>query len=160
MSRVQLAINVSDVDAAVVFYSKLFGTEPAKRRAGYANFAIAEPPLKLVLIEHDGAPGSLNHLGVEVEDAAQVQSAIQKFVAQEVPTDVEEGVTCCYAVQDKVWVTDPDGARWEVYTVLADADRMAPEITADSEGTCSCQAPAVAAKGAEPEPVASGVACC
>lgn len=140
MSRVQLALNVSDVDAAVVFYSKLFGAEPAKRRPGYANFAIAEPPLKLVLIQNEGAPGSLNHLGVEVEDTAQVQAAIQAFAAKEVPADVEEGVTCCYAVQDKVWVSDPDGARWEVYTVLADAAEMVPtSAPAPSQGSAgSC----------------------
>lgn len=160
MSRVQLALNVSDVDEAVAFYSKLFGVEPAKHRPGYANFAIAQPPLKLVLIEHDGAPGSLNHLGVEVEDPAEVRTAIQAFVAHDVPTAVEEGVTCCYAVQDKVWVTDPDGTRWEVYTVLADADVMAPEVGVDGEGTCSCQAPLVAETGGESALVPSGSSCC
>ena len=136
MSRVQLAINVSDVDEAVAFYSKLFGAEPAKRREGYANFAIGEPPLKLVLIQGDGTPGTLNHLGVEVEDAAQVQGAIDAFNAKGLDTDVEEGVTCCYAVQDKVWVTDPDGARWEVYTVLADADVMVTADTGAFSRTC------------------------
>jgi catechol 2,3-dioxygenase-like lactoylglutathione lyase family enzyme len=159
MSRVQLALNVADVDEAVAFYSKLFGAEPAKRRPGYANFAIAEPPLKLVLIEGDGKPGSLNHLGVEVEDAAKVREAIDRFVAQDVPTDVEEGVTCCYALQDKVWVTDPGGARWEVYTVLADADRMSPEITADGDAACSCQAPDAPDTGSASQPVA-GSSCC
>ena len=159
MSRVQLALNVRDVDAAVAFYSKLFGAEPAKRRPGYANFAIAEPPLKLVLIENDGAPGTMNHLGVEVEDQARVQAAITTFAAQDVPTDVEEGVTCCYAVQDKVWVTDPDGARWEVYTVLADADQMLPSASAtDADAACSCQAPAAVAAGAEA--AAAPGACC
>jgi catechol 2,3-dioxygenase-like lactoylglutathione lyase family enzyme len=160
MSRVQLAINVTDVGAAVAFYSKLFGVEPAKQRPGYANFAIADPPLKLVLIENDGTPGSLNHLGVEVEGPADVKTAIDKFVAQDVSTDVEEGVTCCYALQDKVWVTDPDGARWEVYTVLADADRMAPEITVDGEGACSCQSPASGESGTVPEPAAASAPCC
>jgi catechol 2,3-dioxygenase-like lactoylglutathione lyase family enzyme len=154
MSRVQLALNVRDVDAAVAFYSKLFGAEPAKRRPGYANFAIAEPPLKLVLIENDGAPGSMNHLGVEVDDAAAVQSAITAFAAQELSTDVEAGVTCCYAVQDKVWVSDPDGARWEVYTVLADADTMAPAASDGTPGSCSCETPQAAAPGA------SASACC
>jgi catechol 2,3-dioxygenase-like lactoylglutathione lyase family enzyme len=137
MSRVQLALNVSDVEAAVAFYSKLFGTEPAKRRPGYANFAIAEPPLKLVLIQGDGVPATVNHLGVEVEDPDKVQEAITRFSQQSMPTDVEEGVTCCYAVQDKVWVTDPDGAKWEVYTVLADADRMAPLRTAAGDACCA-----------------------
>jgi catechol 2,3-dioxygenase-like lactoylglutathione lyase family enzyme len=151
MSRVQLALNVGDVDAAVAFYSKLFGAEPAKRRPGYANFAIAEPPLKLVLIEGGGAPGTMNHLGVEVEDQSKVQAAIATFAAQEVRSDVEEGVTCCYAVQDKVWVTDPDGARWEVYTVLADADEMLPPASAASgDASCACEAPAAVAAGAGP----------
>ena len=160
MSRVQLAINVSDVDAAVAFYSRLFGVEPAKRRPGYANFAIAEPPLKLVLIENDGIPGSLNHLGVEVGDPEDVRAAIDQFVDEGVPTDIEEGVTCCYAVQDKVWVTDPDGARWEVYTVLADADRMGPEVAVDGAGACSCQAPAAQQPAGQPDPVAAGSSCC
>jgi catechol 2,3-dioxygenase-like lactoylglutathione lyase family enzyme len=160
MSRIQLALNVGDLDEAVAFYSKLFGAEPAKRHPGYANFAIAEPPLKLVLIENDGKPGSINHLGVEVEDPDQVRTAIDKFVAQDVPTDIEEGVTCCYAVQDKVWVTAPDRVRWEVYTVLADADRMASEISDGGEGACSCEAPAVAEAGGKAKPVASAASCC
>ncbi len=137
MSRVQLAINVSKIDAAVAFYSRLFGTEPSKRREGYANFAVAEPPLKLVLIQGGGAPGTLNHLGIEVENSARVQHAISSFVEQGVDTDVEEGVTCCYAVQDKVWVTDPDGARWEVYTVLGDADAMRPAANAVGDACCT-----------------------
>ena len=127
MSRVQLAINVSDLDAAIVFYSKLFATEPAKVRPGYANFAIAEPPLKLVLIEHepssrgDGVLGALNHLGIEVGTSAEVSSATSRLSDEGLDTDLEEQITCCYALQDKVWVHDPDGAPWEVYTVLADA---------------------------------------
>jgi catechol 2,3-dioxygenase-like lactoylglutathione lyase family enzyme len=154
MSRVQLAINVSDINAAVTFYSWLFGSQPAKRRPGYANFAIAEPPLKLVLIEGGGTPGSLNHLGVEVEDTAKVQEAIRKFVEQDVPSDIEEGVTCCYAVQDKAWVTDPDGARWEVYTVLADADQMAPDQTASGDQCCAD------AGAAQPQATAAADAAC
>lgn len=126
MSRVQLALNVSDVDAAVSFYSSLFGVEPAKRRPGYANFAIAEPPLKLVLIESadargSGVAGALNHLGVEVETTADVMAASYRLSHEGLETQTEEATTCCYAVQDKVWVADPDGAPWEVYTVLADA---------------------------------------
>src|SRR4026209_1164914 len=117
MSRVQVALNVSNVDEAVAFYSKLFSTEPAKRRPGYANFAIDEPPLKLVLIENTTG-GSLNHLGVEVVSTDEVTDAAKRFDLEGMATDVEEGVTCCYATQDKVWVSDPDGARWEVYTVL------------------------------------------
>ncbi len=126
MSRVQLALNVRDVDAAVEFYSKLFGAEPAKRRPGYANFALAEPALKLVLIENpdgrgDGVSGALNHLGVEVESPAEVAVATRRLTDEGLATAQQENVTCCYAVQDKVWVHDPDGAPWEVYTVLADA---------------------------------------
>jgi catechol 2,3-dioxygenase-like lactoylglutathione lyase family enzyme len=121
MARVQLALNVDDVDAAVRFYSTLFATEPAKRRPGYANFAIAEPPLKLVLIENAGHGGSLNHLGVEVASTDEVVAETRRLAGAGLPTDVEDGVSCCYALQDKVWVHDPDGARWEVYTVLADA---------------------------------------
>ncbi len=122
MSRVQLALNVSDLDAAIDFYSKLFGTTPAKIRPGYANFAIVEPPLKLVLIEGAGEPGSINHLGVEVATTAEVQKATLALAAKGLATDIEEQTTCCFAVQDKVWVDGPDAERWEVYTVLADAD--------------------------------------
>lgn len=126
MSRVQLALNVSDLDAAVEFYGKLFGAEPAKRRPGYANFAIAEPLLKLVLIEVEsargtGVSGALNHLGVEVESPDEVVNAAERFGAAGLNPDVRNSTTCCYAVQDKAWVIDPDGAPWEVYTVLADA---------------------------------------
>ena len=130
MSRVQLALNVSDLDAAVEFYSKLFATEPTKVRPGYANFAVAEPPLKLVLIEGSGHPGSLNHLGVEVEDTSAVSSARSRLAQQDLATASEEGVACCYAVQDKVWVDDPDGTPWEIYTVLDDADVPAGELRA------------------------------
>jgi catechol 2,3-dioxygenase-like lactoylglutathione lyase family enzyme len=122
MSRVQLALNVSDIDEAVAFYSKLFGAEPAKRRPGYANFAISDPALKLVLFESPGAPTRLNHLGVEVESTDEVESAQRRLVAEGLVTATEEQVSCCYALQDKVWVDDPDGAPWEVYTVLADAE--------------------------------------
>jgi len=122
MSRVQLALNVSDLEAAIGFYSKLFGTEPAKQRPGYANFAIDEPPLKLVLIEGEGRGASLNHLGVEVGSPDDVHAATKRLDGSGLPTLVEDGVACCYAVQDKVWVSDPDGARWEVYTVLSDSE--------------------------------------
>lgn len=128
MSRVQLALNVTDVDAAVDFYSKLFGTEPAKRRPGYANFAIEEPALKLVLIE-SAAGGTLNHLGVEVASTDEVAAASNQLAEQGLAPSVEDNVTCCYALQDKVWVSDPDGAPWEVYTVLADAKQMACDDT-------------------------------
>ena len=122
MSRVQLALNVANIDEAVAFYSKLFQAEPAKRRPGYANFAIENPPLKLVLIENadargSGVAGALNHLGVEVESPEMVVSATSQFMADGLTTDVQDQTTCCYAVQDKVWVDDPDGAPWEIYTV-------------------------------------------
>jgi catechol 2,3-dioxygenase-like lactoylglutathione lyase family enzyme len=121
MSRVQLALNVDDLDAAVDFYGKLFDAEPAKRRPGYANFALADPPLKLVLIEGEGNAGSLNHLGVEVATSEEVSAATRRLRAEGLSTRTEDAVACCHAVQDKVWVADPDGAPWEVYTVLADA---------------------------------------
>jgi catechol 2,3-dioxygenase-like lactoylglutathione lyase family enzyme len=132
MSRVQLALNVTDVDAAVDFYSKLFGSEPAKRRPGYANFAIDEPALKLVLI-HSDSGATLNHLGVEVMSPEEVSAATSRLAHEGLQTTVEDDVTCCYARQDKVWVTDPDGAPWEVYTVLADAGQMACD-----EGSICC----------------------
>ena len=121
MSRIQLALNVDDLDAAVDFYSRLFATAPAKRRDGYANFAIAEPPLKLVLIEKPGEGGSLNHLGVEVFSREEVAAASDRLAGEGLETRDQRETTCCYATQDKVWVTDPSGAPWEVYTVLADA---------------------------------------
>jgi catechol 2,3-dioxygenase-like lactoylglutathione lyase family enzyme len=121
MSRVQLALNVSNIDEAVDFYSKLFATEPAKRRDGYANFAVDEPPLKLVLIENPDAAGRLNHLGVEVFSTDEVTAAQARLAGDGLATATEDNVTCCYAVQDKVWVDDPDGAPWEIYTVLGDS---------------------------------------
>jgi hypothetical protein len=122
MSRVQLAINVSQLDDAIAFYSKLFATEPAKVKPGYANFAIAEPPLKLVLIEGHGEPGTLNHLGVEVASTDEVGATQARLAATGLATATEDEVTCCFAVQDKVWVDGPDHEPWEIYTVLADAD--------------------------------------
>src|SRR6202047_3530015 len=113
MSRIQLALNVADLGAAVEFYSKLFGTGPAKRRPGYANFAIAEPALKLVLIEGHGAPGTVSHLGVEVPSTDEVADTQQRLSGSGLTVATEENVTCCYAVKDKVWVNDPDGAPWE-----------------------------------------------
>jgi catechol 2,3-dioxygenase-like lactoylglutathione lyase family enzyme len=121
MARIQLALNVSNIDAAVDFYRRLFATEPAKRRPGYANFAIQTPPLKLVLIENPAAAGTMNHLGVEVESSAEVAAEASRLRREGFKPRDEEGVTCCHAVQDKTWVDDPDGAPWEVYTVLADA---------------------------------------
>jgi len=156
VSRVQLALNVSDIDAAVDFYSKLFGAEPAKRRPGYANFAIVEPPLKLVLIENpsargEGVAGALNHLGVEVSTPEKVRAATRRLAGQGLDAEVQESTTCCYAVQDKAWVNDPDGAPWEIYTVLADA----PAETGLGCGTESCAVEPVTA-GA----TAGGSSCC
>jgi catechol 2,3-dioxygenase-like lactoylglutathione lyase family enzyme len=149
MSRVQLALNVNDLDSAIEFYSKLFATEPAKIRDGYANFAIAEPPLKLILIQNPGQGGTLNHLGVEVENTDLVTAATDRLRGEGLVTDVEENTTCCYAVQDKVWVHGPDAEPWEVYTVLADAPVM-HDVPAAGGSTCCTSTPA-----AETEP-----ACC
>jgi len=122
MSRVQLALNVNDIDEAVTFYTALFGTGPAKRRAGYANFAIAEPPLKLVLLENPGQGGTLNHLGVEVVDAGTVDAEQARLAQAGLAAVDERDTTCCYARQDKFWVTgSPGGERWEIYTVLEDS---------------------------------------
>lgn len=137
MSRVQLALNVRDLDEAVRFYSTLFASEPAKRRPGYANFAIDDPPLKLVLFEHPDteAAGRLNHLGIEVDHPAEVRRATERLSSGGLDTATEEATTCCYAVQDKVWVHDPDGAGWEVYVVLADSDE--PAATAAATACCT-----------------------
>ena len=122
MSRVQLALNVDNLDEAITFYSKLFNTEPAKVKPGYANFAITEPPLKLVLLENPGHGGALNHLGVEVATSNTVHAEITRLTDEGMFTQEEINTTCCFAAQDKVWVTGPSGERWEVYTVLADSD--------------------------------------
>jgi len=117
--RIRLALRVSDLEGSIAFYSKLFGVEPAKLRPGYANFAIAEPPLKLVLIEGaDDQPTVMGHLGVGVEDTEHVTEAIARLAGEGLATEVEANTTCCYAVQDKGWVTGPGRERWEVYTVL------------------------------------------
>jgi catechol 2,3-dioxygenase-like lactoylglutathione lyase family enzyme len=146
VSRVQLALNVDDIDEAITFYSRLFNAEPAKRRPGYANYALDEPALKLVLIENRGHGGSLNHLGVEVASTDEVVAATRRYAEQGMPTRVEDGTTCCYALQDKVWVTGPGGEQWEVYTVPADAG-------AELEGKTTADLDLVPA-------VASGGGCC
>ena len=140
MSRIQLALNVADLDEAVDFYSKLFATKPAKVRPGYANFAVADPPLKLVLIEDaTQAPGSLNHLGVEVETGEEVAAAQERLAGAGLATAVEDQVACCYAIQDKVWVDGPGGAPWEIYTVLADTEMPAGQLRAvDPNGPACC----------------------
>lgn len=122
MSRIQLALNVDDLDASISFYTRLFGTEPAKVRPGYANFAVIEPPLKLVLIEAPGQGGGINHLGVEVADVASVGSEQQRVSAAGLDVSDERVTTCCYAEQDKFWVRGgPSGERWEIYSVIADS---------------------------------------
>lgn len=135
MSRIQLALNVSDLGEAVTFYSKLFGTGPAKRRPGYANFAVESPPLKLVLIENTTATERLNHLGVEVTSSDQVAAAAARLAGQGLDTTTEDNVACCYAVQDKVWVSDPDDAPWEIYAVLGEAEGMSPPVP-ETVGPC------------------------
>jgi catechol 2,3-dioxygenase-like lactoylglutathione lyase family enzyme len=131
MSRLQLALNVSDLDEAIDFYSRYFGLQPAKVQPGYANFAIDEPPLKLILMQGTGAPGSINHFGVEVFSSEEVKAKTALLSAEGFAVEVEESTTCCYAVQDKVWVDGPDGTSWETYVVLADADVIAP-----GDGSC------------------------
>jgi catechol 2,3-dioxygenase-like lactoylglutathione lyase family enzyme len=131
MSRIQLALRVADLEGSIAFYSTLFGTEPAKRRPGYANFAIAEPPLKLVLIEGEtGQATRLDHLGVEVEAPEAVAAATERLKTAGLPTVEENDTSCCYALQDKVWVHGPGAEPWEVYVVKADAGTL--EKTADS----------------------------
>ncbi|MBW4514785.1 MAG: VOC family protein [Timaviella obliquedivisa GSE-PSE-MK23-08B] len=137
MSRLQLALNVSNIDTAVDFYSKLFSTEPSKRRPGYANFAIAEPPLKLVLFENPGATGKLNHLGIEVESSEKVIEAGDRLKQANLNVKAEPQTTCCYALQDKVWVSDPDGDDWEVYTVLKDSATFARGGAETATSACS-----------------------
>ena len=128
MSRIQLALNVDDVEAATAFYAKLFGVAPAKTRPGYANFAVADPPLKLVLIENPGQGGSLNHLGVEVADTDAVDAEQARLAAAGLASVDERDTTCCYARQDKFWVEGaPNGEQWEVYTVLADSPTFASD---------------------------------
>ncbi|KAA1252006.1 glyoxalase/bleomycin resistance/dioxygenase family protein [Mycobacterium simiae] len=147
MSRVQLALNVDDLQSAIAFYSTLFDAQPAKVKPGYANFAIADPPLKLVLLENPGSGGSLNHLGVEVNSSATVHSEITRLTDAGMFTAEEMGTTCCFATQDKAWVTGPGGEQWEIYTVLADSETFgagpAHADPADGQATC-CGAPAEA----------------
>jgi len=141
--RVQLALNVENLDEAVAFYSKLFGAKVNKRKPGYANFAIDEPPLKLVLLEVPGAPERLNHLGVEVFEQSDVDAAIARLSAAGIAGKVEIDSTCCHAVQNKVWSSDPQGARWEFYRVLADSESFAAPAAVASEAVpaasaCGC----------------------
>jgi len=132
MPRIQLALNVDNLAEAVAFYSKLFNTQPAKLKEGYANFAVADPPLKLVLLENPGNGATLNHLGVEVESSDLVHDEIARLAGEGMFTEEQIGTTCCFATQDKVWVTGPGGEKWEVYTVLADSETFgtSPELLA------------------------------
>ncbi|MBK5308212.1 MAG: VOC family protein [Frankiaceae bacterium] len=144
--RLQLALNVDDLTEAVAFYTKLFRTPPAKLRPGYANFAVAAPPLKLVLIENPGKGGSINHLGVEVPSSETVHAEIARLTDAGLFTAEELGTTCCFATQDKVWVQSPGGERWEIYTVLADSEtfgaspKTAPDSTAAGATDVCCGA--------------------
>jgi catechol 2,3-dioxygenase-like lactoylglutathione lyase family enzyme len=152
-SRVQLALNVSDIDQAVAFYSKLFGAGPTKRRPGYANFAIAEPPLKLVLLENPGQGGTLNHLGVEVAGTGTVEAEQARLAQSGLAASVAGETTCCYAKQDKFWVQGaPDGEAWEIYTVLADS----PTFYAEDHGKTCCTGTSAHTE----EPAGSAAQCC
>ena len=152
MSRLQLALNVDDLDTSVAFYSKLFGTSPAKVKPGYANFAIAEPPLKLVLIENPGEGGSINHLGVEVASVEDVDAEEVRLGTEGLASIEERDQTCCYAKQTKFWVENaPNGERWEIYTVLEDSETFSGETASGTE----CCGTTV---GADQQPTAA--ACC
>lgn len=140
MSRLQLALNVSDLDEAVAFYSKLLGAEPAKRKPGYANFAIEDPPLKLVLFEA-AEGGTINHLGVETESAAEVEQAEARLSADGLDTTGIDDTICCYATKVETWVTDPDGLRWEWYVKTGDSDVMGADVATVADGTPACCAP-------------------
>jgi catechol 2,3-dioxygenase-like lactoylglutathione lyase family enzyme len=155
VSRVQLALNVDDIEESVAFYSKLFGVEPAKRRPGYANFAVAEPPLKLVLLENPGQGGSLNHLGVEVADIDTVDTEQARLAAAGLALADERDTTCCYARQDKFWVQGtPNGESWEFYTVLEDSATFYGE---DAGQACCSDA---AATGSSGKAAATAAPCC
>ena len=154
MSRVQLALNVSNLEEAIAFYSRLFGAEPAKTRPGYANFAIAAPPLKLILMESPGQGGTLNHLGIEVADTDTVEAERARLAESGLASVDERGTTCCYAKQDKFWVQGaPDGERWEIYTVLADSQTF---YSQEQEGPACCGSEASQAR----EPAGSAAQCC
>jgi catechol 2,3-dioxygenase-like lactoylglutathione lyase family enzyme len=137
MARVQLALNVTDLNAAVDFYSKLFATEPAKRKPGYANFAISEPPLKLVLFENETG-GTLNHLGVETDTAEEVVAAESRLSDAGLDPTGVESTECCYAEKDETWVVDPDGARWEWYVKKGDSDQLINTVVGSSDGGSYC----------------------
>jgi catechol 2,3-dioxygenase-like lactoylglutathione lyase family enzyme len=153
--RLQLALNVSDLDKAVDFYSRMFGVEPAKTRPGYANFAIAEPPLKLVLFEGQGEPGSINHLGVEVETAAEVVAAEARLSETGLETTGVDDTRCCYAAKTETWIHGPDDARWEWYVKTGDTEQLANvTLEGDATGGSCCAAPA------DPSGDTAAASCC
>ena len=160
MSRVQLALNVDDLDEAMTFYSKLFDIEPAKREGGLCQFRRRRAPLKLVLLQNPGNGGTINHLGVEVESSDTVHAEIARLSGEGLFTDEEIGTTCCFATQDKVWVTGPAGEKWEVYTVLSDSDTFGTspqhlDPNAETKGEVCCGGTA-----ADAEKVSAGTSCC
>ena len=157
MSRLQLALNVENLEESIAHYTKIFGVGPAKVRPGYANFAVVNPPLKLVLIENPGASDSINHLGVEVESVDAVRSEHERVTAAGLPVWVEGETTCCYAVQDKFWV-EGGKHKFEVYTVLADADVM--KNTTTSVPPAASTTPAATTSAAAPAATTSGAAVC
>jgi catechol 2,3-dioxygenase-like lactoylglutathione lyase family enzyme len=172
MSRIQLALNVNDIDDAIAFYSTLFDTPPAKRRPGYANFAIENPPVKLVLFENPAESGTLNHVGVERSTVDEVYAEADRLEQAGLKLEVEDDVVCCYARQDKHWVTGPDGQRWENYVVLADSQPELEGVTATTSSEsraggacCSAAASTDTAEAASPGRAravegAAGSGCC
>ncbi len=157
--RLQLALNVSDIDTAVDFYSKLFATPAAKRKPGYANFEIDQPPLKLVLIEGPGG-GTLNHLGVETDTGEQVMAAEARLADAGLETTGVDDTTCCYATKTETWVTDPDGAPWEWYVKTGDADQMANSVVGGEGGTCCAPTDAVTVAVGAPDARTDSGGCC
>lgn len=124
MSRFQLSLNVDDVDRAVDFYRRLFAIAPTKHRPGYANFVLSDPPLKLIVVEKEGPPGTINHVGIEYDTGTEVAAETRRVAATGLPVEVDDPHTCCYATQEKAWTQDPDGVPWELYTVTAEADHF------------------------------------
>ena len=157
--RLQLALNVSDIDTAVDFYSKLFATPVAKRKPGYANFEIDQPPLKLVLIEGPGG-GTLNHLGVETDTGEQVMAAEARLADAGLETTGVDDTTCCYATKTETWVTDPDGAPWEWYVKTGDADQMANSVVGGEASTCCAPTEAVTVAVGAPDARTDSGGCC
>ncbi len=145
--RFQLALNVDDIDQAVTYYGKLFGAAVNKRKPGYANFAIENPPLKLVLFENPNAKDRINHLGVENFDQSDVDAAIDRFRQAGIADAEEVAETCCYAKQNKIWSTDPSGTRWEWYRILEDTAEFGRSNAASDDSTEVASAVCCAAAG-------------